>query len=92
MSGDAAVAKVARPQLASSLEAGCPNSPLALLISRLEPELDQAADGFGAGFDIMFFPPFIDRRQFGILPAHTDLRASPGGRRATALLFRGTPN
>src|SRR6266436_5329418 len=59
---------------------------------RLEPQLDQAADGFGTRGNIVLGPPLVDRRQLQIVPAHADLGAPSGGRRPAAFLFRGTLN
>src|SRR6266481_6832171 len=63
-----------------------------LLSFRLQPKLDQAADGFGAGGDIVLGPPLVDRRQLQIVPTHADLGAPSGGSRSAAFLFRGTLN
>ena len=61
---------------------------------RLQPKLDQAADGFGACKRRLFLPfdPVINHFESRLLPSHADLKASARGCRPAALLFRGTFN
>ena len=62
------------------------------LFLRLQPDLDQAADGLGAlRFVILLAAPVIDLFQMIILPARADLRAFSGGHRP-ASLFSGILN
>jgi hypothetical protein len=68
------------------------NFPAPILFSLFQPDLDEAADGFGTlWFIFLLAAPIIDLFQMIILPARADLRASSGGHRP-ASLFRGIPN
>jgi hypothetical protein len=58
--------------------------------SHLQPELDQAADGFGTRGDIVLGPPLVNRRQLQIVPAHADLRAFAGWGGAAPFLWYHT--
>jgi hypothetical protein len=44
---------------------------------RLQPELDQATDGFRAGLDIVLFDPIVQRFKLGRLEADKDAFAAP---------------
>jgi hypothetical protein len=50
---------------------------LASSLLGLEPELDQAADGFRAGLDIVLFDPTVQRFKLSRLEADHDAFTTP---------------